>query len=85
MIDQMVKVHPEGVIWVTNSSEMLPVDSKNGSEGHKFKSNVTKLNRCSVDLTQRYSFSFISNYQNIYYKIMCIPMNTHIVPALLEQ
>lgn len=36
MIDQMVKVHPEGVICVANSSEIFPVDSKNGSEEHKF-------------------------------------------------
>lgn len=33
----MVKVHPEGVISVSNSSEILPVDSKNGSERHKLK------------------------------------------------
>lgn len=35
----MLKVHPAGVIWVSNSSEILPVDSKNGSEGQKFKKN----------------------------------------------
>lgn len=40
MIDQIVKVHPDGVIWVVNSSEMLLVLSKNGSGGHKFQNNI---------------------------------------------
>lgn len=46
----MLKVHPAGVIWVSNSSEILPVDSKNGSEGQKFKKNK-KIHRAehSVD------------------------------------
>lgn len=33
MIDQMAKVHPDGVICVTNSSEILAVLRKNGSGG----------------------------------------------------
>lgn len=37
MIVQMAKVHPDGVISVTNSAEILPVESKNGSDSHKLK------------------------------------------------
>lgn len=35
MTVQMAKVQPAGVISVLNSSETLPVECKNGSEGGK--------------------------------------------------
>lgn len=35
----MEKVHPDGVIWVVNSSEMLPVLRKKGSGAHIFQNN----------------------------------------------
>lgn len=39
----MLKVHPDGVIWVTNSSDVFPVDAKNGSAGQKFRNKKRKI------------------------------------------
>lgn len=58
----MVKVHPEGVIWVTNSSEMFPVVDKNGSVEQKHRSqrvwqHVQRLQRIPKSIqSQTYVF-----------------------------
>lgn len=53
----MVKVHPEGVIWVTNSSEMFAVVDKNGSVAQKHRN---QRERQSAQRLQRISKSIKS-------------------------
>lgn len=53
----MVKVHPEGVICVTNSSEMFAVVDKNGSVAQKHRNQRERQSRISKSIkSQTYVF-----------------------------